>query len=310
MDPTTFATELGILAVRGFGDLGKRARDLMIQNKFIAAQQSCELRRYLDGASSDASIREMVDSCRVWESHSVREPSSKVDQGCNSLGVSGESCPVRCLRTEMQELPACSGMDSRVPGIVVGVDPRTEETPREMEEGVGQFTSMETISSLVTQLLRTVQTGLRVDDTPLPEGELGPLSAVSPGPDTGIGPPVREWARVCFPCGCQGHGVNRYSQMDTSFPFLPPGWSVDVRNGQYRASQTDVTGNEGWSGREGQPPGPSGIEVRLTPAGEGGGGVRKDASRLGRGRSADLTGLQMNRLFRHWGPFRNGLQTA
>ena len=31
-------------------------------------------------------------------------------------------------------------------------------------------------------------------------------------------------------------------------------------------------GNEGWSGREGQPPGPSGIEVRLTPAGEGGGG--------------------------------------
>ena len=62
---------------------------------------------------------------------------------------------------------------------------------------------------------------------------------------------------VCFSCGRQGHGVNRCSQMNTSFPFLPPGWSVDVRNGQYRATRTERTGlgsppgNEGWSGREG-----------------------------------------------------------
>ena len=49
--------------------MGKRARDLMIRNKFIAAQQSCELHQHLDGASSDASIRDIVVSCRVWESH-------------------------------------------------------------------------------------------------------------------------------------------------------------------------------------------------------------------------------------------------
>ena len=69
-----------------------------------------------------------------------------------------------------------------------GVDPRSEETPRKVEEGDGRLASLETISSLVTQPLRTVQEGRRVDDTPLPEGELGPLSAVSPGPGTGIGP--------------------------------------------------------------------------------------------------------------------------
>ena len=85
------------------------------------------------------------------------------------------------LRKEKQDLPACSGMDSRVHGIVVDVDLRSDETPREMEEGVGQITSSETISSLVTQLLHAVQKGRRVDDTPLPEGELGPLSAVSLG---------------------------------------------------------------------------------------------------------------------------------
>ena len=53
--------------------------------------------------------------------------------------------------------------------------------------------------------------------------------------------------------------------------------------------------------------------VRAGGSGGRGGGVRKDARRLGRGRwgmSSDLTGLQMNRLFRHWGPLHKGLQTA
>ena len=37
VDPATFTTELGILAVRGFENMGERARGLMVQNKFIAA---------------------------------------------------------------------------------------------------------------------------------------------------------------------------------------------------------------------------------------------------------------------------------
>ena len=103
---------------------------------------------------------------------------------------------------------------------------------------------------------------------------MGPLSAVSPGTGAERGHSGKEWVRVCFSCGRQGHGVNRCSQVDTSFPFLPLGWSVDVRNGQYRATQTDgpglgsTLGNEGWSRQEGQPPGPSRIKVRLIPAGE------------------------------------------
>ena len=69
LDPTTFAMELGILALRGFADMKEKARDLMVCNKFIAAQQSCDLRRHLDGAAPEASIVDIVDSCRIWESH-------------------------------------------------------------------------------------------------------------------------------------------------------------------------------------------------------------------------------------------------
>ena len=194
VDPATFATELGILAVRGFGDMGKRARDSMVRDKFIAAQRNCGLRRHLDGASSDAPIRDIVDSCRVWASHSEQESSSDAGRGRDSLGESDESRNVGCLRTELQELPACSGMGSRVPVSVVGVDSRSAETLRKVEKGDSQLAPLEAISSLVTQLLRTAQEGRRMD------------GKAPSGPGTEGGHSVKEWVRVCFSCGRQGMG--------------------------------------------------------------------------------------------------------
>ena len=75
-DPSASATELEILAVPGFGDIGPQARTRMVRNRFISEQQSCRQRRHLDSLPPDTSIREIVDRCRVWESHSKlgREP--------------------------------------------------------------------------------------------------------------------------------------------------------------------------------------------------------------------------------------------
>ena len=70
LDPATFATDLGILALQGFEDMEKQAWDTMIRDKFIAGQEQCTLRRQLDGLAQDTPIGEIVDSCRVWESHS------------------------------------------------------------------------------------------------------------------------------------------------------------------------------------------------------------------------------------------------
>ena len=82
MDPATFATELEILAVRGFGDMGKRARDWMIRDRFIAAQRCCGLRRHLDGVPPDTPIRDIVDRCRMWESHSEQTESGLSSGDC------------------------------------------------------------------------------------------------------------------------------------------------------------------------------------------------------------------------------------
>ena len=70
LDPATSATDLGMLAIQGFADMREQARDTMIRDKFIAGQEQCALRRQLDGFAQDTPIGEIVDSCRVWESHS------------------------------------------------------------------------------------------------------------------------------------------------------------------------------------------------------------------------------------------------
>ena len=82
LDPATFATDLGILAIQGFGVMKEQARDTMIRDRFIAGQGQCALRRQLDGFAQDTPIGEMVDSCRVWESHSDSNRVSTVN--CDS----------------------------------------------------------------------------------------------------------------------------------------------------------------------------------------------------------------------------------
>ena len=41
----------------------------MVRNKCIASQKSGDLRRHLDSAMPEISIINIVDSCRIWESH-------------------------------------------------------------------------------------------------------------------------------------------------------------------------------------------------------------------------------------------------
>ena len=63
-DPSIFAT-----AVKAFGDMGQIARLRLIRDRFIVGHSSCELRRHLDSVPPETPIRDVVDRCRVWESH-------------------------------------------------------------------------------------------------------------------------------------------------------------------------------------------------------------------------------------------------
>ena len=91
-DPATFATDLGMLAIQGFGDMREQARDTMIRDKFITGQGQCALRRQLDGFAQSTPIGEIVDSCRVWESHS---DSNRIPMGNYDSEVGSQSSDSR-----------------------------------------------------------------------------------------------------------------------------------------------------------------------------------------------------------------------
>ena len=72
-DPSIFAIALKTLTFKAFGDMGQTARMRLIRDRFIAGHSSCELRRYLDSVPPETPIRDVVDRCRVWESHADPE---------------------------------------------------------------------------------------------------------------------------------------------------------------------------------------------------------------------------------------------
>ena len=67
-DPSIFVIALETLAMKAFGDMGQMARFRLVRDRFIAGQDSCELRRHLDSVSPETPIWDIVDRCRVWES--------------------------------------------------------------------------------------------------------------------------------------------------------------------------------------------------------------------------------------------------
>ena len=69
-DPAIFATALETLAVKAFRDMGQTARLRLIRDRFIAGHDNCDdLCRHLDSVPPETPIRDVVDQCRVWESH-------------------------------------------------------------------------------------------------------------------------------------------------------------------------------------------------------------------------------------------------
>ena len=79
VDPATYATSLGMLAIQGYGDLEGQIRDMLIRDTFIDGEEQLALRRQLAGFSADTPIGEIADNCRVWESHS---DSNWIPKGC------------------------------------------------------------------------------------------------------------------------------------------------------------------------------------------------------------------------------------
>ena len=139
LDPATFATDLGMLAIQGFGDMREQARDTMIRDKFIAGQGQCVLRRQLDGFAQGTPIGEIVDSCRVWESHSDsnRIPTGNYDSEVGSQSSDSRTWERRKVGVAIEERePEAEGQENKSFTVLLGrlagmLVQRGEKGPRE-----------------------------------------------------------------------------------------------------------------------------------------------------------------------------------
>ena len=69
-DPAAFAIKLETLARKAFVDAPVRLQ--LVRDRFITGQEHRALRRHLDSVGPDTPISDIVDRCRVWESHEDR----------------------------------------------------------------------------------------------------------------------------------------------------------------------------------------------------------------------------------------------
>ena len=137
--------------------MGTCARNRMVRDRFTADQRSCGLRRHLDSVPPDTPIREIVDRCRAWESHSNQKrgsaPGTGLDRGLS--GMSGDSRESRLFRPNSLSTVVCPGVDSRIPVSVANVVQSDIVAPR--GGGCSQDAPLEIISSLIVRLLRAAQ---------------------------------------------------------------------------------------------------------------------------------------------------------
>ena len=219
-DPSILATELETLARRAFMDIDTKIQLQLVRDRFIDGQAECALRRHLDSLGPNTPMTDIVDCCRVWESHREVEiqPQTSADR---------RPARVICQVTEVEPAPATSLETETVEDIIRKLlptpalpPPQAVPIPSDRDLLIKQL--MEAICSPrpVAQE-RSAATDLETLLLNwLPVGTVTEEDAASPDLSS-------DSAEGCFSCGGLTHTTDQCQTLDESFPFLPTGRQVE-----------------------------------------------------------------------------------
>ena len=228
-DPAIFATALETLAVKAFGDMGQTARHRLIRDIFIAGHSNCDLRRHLDSISPETPIRDVVDRCRIWESHAdpaVRRISKPTPDPIYLTYAVGDTdsdnevtrvAAVTSLKLDQNQLTdlllcVSSTAEHHAPNPEISdMAKLLQQLGREARNRPPAVVNPP-VPTTLEQMLRSFLDGQRQRQRQPPRQR----------------PTRRDWTDVvCFSCGKSGHTVTRCPNLNEAFPLLQPGWRTE-----------------------------------------------------------------------------------
>ena len=229
-DPANFGITLETLAVKAFGDIGQTARLRLIRDRFIAGHDSCELRRHLDCLPPDTPLRDIVDRCRVWESHSDMRA-----RNVNHPKITYPAYVVKPVDKEPETVragtvnkPERSGEDTNalLSKLVDMLSPGVNTTMKAPKPS-----TLDKIVHLLRDKVAAMKPALPETQEPNKLGsklQTFQNSDKMPTQEFRQRPVQRDWSEVkCFSCGKSGHSATRCPTLDITFPFLLPGWRAE-----------------------------------------------------------------------------------
>ena len=208
-DQMIFASELETLVRRAFIDIDISIQLQMVRDRFIDGQVECALRRHLDSLGPDTPMADIVDCCRVWESHREVEIEPR---------VSVDRRPVRaiCQVTVDEQAPAASPETETLEYIIRKLLPTPALPPPQavpipsdrdllIQQLMGAICPPKPVAqerSAVTELETMLLNWL-------PVGTVTEEDAALPNPSA-------DSAEGCFSCGVLTHTTDQYQTLDES----------------------------------------------------------------------------------------------
>ena len=209
--------------------MGQTARLRLIRDRFIAGHSNCDLRRHFDSVPPETPIRDVVDRCRVWESHvdpavrRVSKPSPDPVYPAHAVGDADNNIETTRVATVTGPRSSPNQLEDLLRRVLALAEPPVPKPEVPAVEKLLQQLVRETRSRPPAVVSPPVQTDLEQMLHSFLEGQ-----RQRQGPPPRKRPARRDWTDVvCFSCGKSGHAATRCPNFDESFPFMQPGWRME-----------------------------------------------------------------------------------